>query len=230
MSIVAASAVVVASCGEKSTSEVAAGFTKAEVDSVSYAVGVSLAGMVKQANLGNLNYSEMNKAIQDVLGEKTLKIDEMSAQGVIQKYIVKRQEVVASENSEKGKKFLEENKGKDSVMTTESGLQYKIITPGNEVKPTAQDTVEVHYTGKLIDGTVFDSSVERGNTVKFPLSNVIKGWTEGMQLIGEGGKAMLYIPAELGYGAQQMGPQIAPNSTLVFEVELIKVSRAKESK
>lgn len=224
LSIIALAALFTYSCGEKKTST--QGLTKSEIDSASYAVGLSLGNFVKQANFGDLNLKEVNKAIADVVNGDSLKFDMNKANEVIQGYVSKRQIAVAAENKEKGAAFLKENGTKDSVVTTASGLQYKIITAGAGVKPAANDTVQVNYKGTLIDGTEFDSSYKRGEPVKFPLNGVLKGWTEGIQFISEGGKIKLYIPSELGYGEQQAGPTVGPNSTLIFEVELLKVSKA----
>ena len=124
-----------------------------------------------------------------------------------------------------GREFLEENAKKDSVKVTESGLQYMVLKEGKGAKPGATDTVTVHYTGTLIDGKVFDSSVERGEPATFPLDKVIPGWTEGLQLMSEGAKYRLFIPSELAYGSKGAGDQILPNSTLIFDVELIKVNK-----
>jgi FKBP-type peptidyl-prolyl cis-trans isomerase FkpA len=126
---------------------------------------------------------------------------------------------------EKGEKFLAENKTKEGVKTTDSGLQYKITKEGTGKSPKATDVVVVHYEGKLLDGTVFDSSIKRGQPIDFPLNRVIPGWTEGLQLMKEGGKAILYIPSKLAYGPRGTGAggPIGPNETLIFEVELIKV-------
>ena len=124
---------------------------------------------------------------------------------------------------EKGERFLAENKGKEGVKTTASGLQYKIVKEGTGKSPAATDTVLVHYEGKLLDGTVFDSSIKRGEPISFPLNRVIPGWTEGLQLVKEGGKAILYIPSKLAYGSSGAGGAIGPNETLIFEVELIKI-------
>lgn len=223
LSIIALAALVTYSCGEKKTS--APGLTKAEIDSASYAVGVSLGSMVKQANFGDLNLKEVNKAIADVLNGDSLKISVIKANEVIQSFIAKRQIAVAAENKEKGVTFLKKNGTKDSVVTTASGLQYKILAEGTGIKPEAQDTVQVHYRGTLIDGKEFDSSYTRGEPVSFPLNGVLKGWIEGLQFIGEGGKIRLFIPAELGYGEQQASPVIGPNSTLIFDIELLKVTK-----
>jgi FKBP-type peptidyl-prolyl cis-trans isomerase len=124
---------------------------------------------------------------------------------------------------EKGEKFLAENKSKEGVKTTASGLQYKVNKEGTGKSPAATDNVLVHYEGKLLDGTVFDSSIKRGEPISFPLNRVIPGWTEGLQLMKEGGKSTLYIPSKLAYGASGAGGAIGPNETLIFEVELIKV-------
>ena len=132
----------------------------------------------------------------------------------------------ALQNIERGNSFLTANKANQDVVETASGLQYKILKKGDgSVHPSANSTVKVHYHGTLLDGTVFDSSVERNEPISFPLNRVIKGWTEGLQLIKEGGEATLYIPAELAYGKQQAGEKILPNSTLVFDVKLVKVGK-----
>ena len=129
----------------------------------------------------------------------------------------------AEENAKAGEKYLTENKAKDGVKTTDSGLQYKVDKAGEGAQPKASDTVKVHYTGKLIDGTVFDSSVERGEPVTFKVQEVIPGWIEGLQLMKTGGKYTFYIPSKLGYGEFGAGPTIPPNSVLVFDVELLEI-------
>ena len=129
------------------------------------------------------------------------------------------------DNKTIGREFLEENAKNDSVIQTESGLQYMVLKEGKGAKPGPTDEVTVHYTGKLINGTVFDSSVERGEPATFPLNKVIPGWTEGLQLMSEGSKYRLFIPSELAYGEKGAGQQILPNSTLIFDVELIKVEK-----
>ena len=129
----------------------------------------------------------------------------------------------ADSASEKGEAFLKENASKEGVKTTASGLQYKITKEGTGKSPKATDTVVVHYAGKLLDGTEFDSSIKRGEPATFPLNRVIPGWTEGLQLLKEGGKATLYIPSKLGYGERGAGGKIGPNETLIFDVELIKI-------
>ncbi len=135
---------------------------------------------------------------------------------------------MSADNLEKGKKYLAENGKKSGVKTTESGLQYEELNAGKGANPTAQDTVKVHYRGTLIDGTEFDSSYARNEPVSFPLNGVIPGWTEGLQLIKEGGKARLVIPSDLAYGPGGMGNAIGPNETLIFEVELIEINPGAE--
>ncbi len=225
-------AALLASCSNGS-SERLPGISKGQVDSVSYAVGVSFGNMLKQSDMKGLDFAEINKGMHDVLDGKDLKIGEDMIGQVINGYMMKAQVAMQQLKEQEQKEFFAENGTKDGVNTTESGLQYRIELPGNnEVMATAEDTVEVHYTGMLLDGTVFDSSVERGEPAKFPLKAVIKGWTEGMQLVGEGGKIKLWIPYELGYGPRAMGPQLPAYSTLVFDVELLKVYKAaaKEDK
>lgn len=130
-----------------------------------------------------------------------------------------------AENAKKATEFLEANKKKQGVVALPSGLQYKMLKEGKGRKPSATDTVTVHYEGRLINGTVFDSSVKRGQPASFPLNRVIRGWTEGLQLVQEGGKIELYIPPDLGYGARGAGPAIGPNELLIFTVELISVGK-----
>ena len=129
------------------------------------------------------------------------------------------------DNKTLGREFMEQNAKNDSVTQTTSGLQYMVLKEGTGAKPGAEDTVTVHYTGKLLDGTVFDSSVERGEPASFPLNAVIPGWTEGLQLMSEGSKYRLFIPSELAYGSKGAGDKILPNATLIFDVELIKVTK-----
>ena len=135
--------------------------------------------------------------------------------------------VEIKDNLTLGREFLAENAKNDSVVQTESGLQYMVLKEGTGIKPAATDTVTVHYTGKLLDGTVFDSSVERGEPATFPLDKVIPGWTEGLQLMSEGSEYRLFIPSELAYGSKGAGDKILPNATLIFDVQLIKVDKQK---
>lgn len=230
LSVLAISAILIASCGEKKQPAAAAegqtpvpSFTKADIDSVSYAVGVTLGFMIKEANFGEIDMKRVQSAMKEVLnGEEKLMIDQLKAGPIIQNFLRKRSEIVSAENITKGKEFLEANKTKDSVKVTETGLQYILRNEGTGVKPNDIDTIEVHYKGTLIDGTEFDSSIGK-TPAKFPVGNVIPGWKEGLKLVGKGGKIKLFIPAELAYGAQQASAKITPNSTLIFEVEVLDV-------
>lgn len=220
-------AVVFASCGGNSQPQIE-GITKSQVDSVSYAVGVSLGQMIKGAGFEGLNYNKVMDGIEDIQNGVDPKITPEEAGVIINSYMIKVQMATQRKKENQEKEFMNANAKNEGVQQTESGLQYKIENPGNEVRATEKDTVEVHYKGTLLDGTVFDSSYDRGETASFPLDRVIKGWTEGMQLVGEGGKLTLWVPYSLGYGPRQMSEQLPAYSTLVFEVELIKVKKAQE--
>ncbi len=200
---------------------------KTQLDSISYALGQNYANMMKQNQL-KINSDIFIAGLKETEAGKsklTKEQEDKMLSALNQMMQKKHQEAAAKKaagNKEKGKKFLAQNKKKPNVKVTSSGLQYKVVKEGKGKKPKATDKVTVHYTGKLLDGTVFDSSVERGQPIEFGLNQVIPGWTEGVQLMKEGGKIILYIPSELGYGDRDMG-QIPPGSTLIFEVELIKV-------
>ena len=207
--------------------------SKAQVDSVSYLLGINFGSFLKQYNFGgDLNYAEMKKGILDFLGAegnqadsnfvKQFKVNPELMNDVFNNFLDKREKYTSALAAAKEKEFFDGNAKKDGIKTTESGLQYKIIEPGSEVKPGPQDTVLVRYKGSLLDGTVFDEVPADEEAIRLTLDRVIPGWTEGLQLIGEGGKAVLYIPSELGYGSRGSGV-IEPNSTLVFDVELEKV-------
>lgn len=221
--------VMFASCGGNTQPQIE-GITKAETDSVSYAIGVSFGQMIKGSGIVGVNYSEVVKAMKDVEAGKETKITAQESGMVINTYITKVQMALQRQKAEEQADFMAANKAKEGVVETESGLQYKIENPGNDVKASPTDTVEVNYKGTLLDGTVFDSSYDRGESAKFPLNRVISGWTEGMQLVGEGGKITLWVPYELGYGSRQMSEDLPAFSTLIFEVELIKVNKAEEKK
>ena len=150
------------------------------------------------------------------------------AHKIINEYLQALQEKLTAAAKEAGEKFLAENKTKEGVKTTASGLQYVVEKQGTGIRPTASDEVTVHYTGKLLDGTVFDSSVERGEPATFPLNRVIPGWTEGVQLMQEGSKYRFFIPSDLAYGPQGIPNAIPPHSTLIFDVELIKVNHKSD--
>ena len=199
-------------------------------DSASYAIGKDIYQSWLQQNLG-INGEAAGQSMIDCYKGQNTWTNEMMRPLLnrFQQEFEKRQraeqdKMMASkdENIDKGKKFLQENALNKSIYTTKSGLQYKIVKKGNGKKPKATDRVRVHYTGTLIDGTKFDSSVDRGEPAEFPLNAVIPGWTEGLQLMDEGSKYILYIPYNLGYGEQPVG-SIPPGSTLIFEVELIEI-------
>lgn len=193
-------------------------------DKVSYAVGLSIAESLKSQQLGGLDLDLLKDGIQDIFEQRELKINPQEANGLIQSYLEEANSAAFGENKEKGIAFLEENKNKEGISITASGLQYEIIQEGSGNKPSATDNVTVHYHGTLIDGTVFDSSIERGTPASFGVNQVIPGWTEALQLMSVGAKFKLYIPQELAYGANpHPGGPIQPYSALIFDVELIEI-------
>lgn len=197
---------------------------KNEIDSVSYSLGVNIGENIK-AQFPNLDLKNFEVGIEDVLNDKKQpKVEGADAQKIIQDYFTKVQAKANEEKIEAGKKFLEENSKRDEVITLESGLQYEVLKAGEGAKPTPNDQVTTHYHGTLIDGTVFDSSVERGEPATFPVSGVIKGWTEALQLMSVGAKWRLYVPSDLAYGERGAGAQIGPHTTLIFDVELLKIN------
>lgn len=197
---------------------------KSESDSLSYALGVSVASFYKQQGLNNLNSTVISKAISDVLAGKKPVMDANQCQGFIMTYMNKQQATKSKPNVDAGEKFLAQNKTKAGVKTTPSGLQYEVLTQGQGPKPLATDTVVVNYKGTLINGTEFDNSYKRGEPISFPLNGVIRGWTEGLQLMPVGSKYKFYIPYQLGYGLNEQGP-IPAGSVLVFEVELLQIKK-----
>ncbi len=202
--------------------------TSAQIDTVSYALGMYYGRMLTSSPFGELNLAQVRKGFYDVInGKEETMVHEDKAGRVIQDHLMEYQAYETVRNKELGEEFLAANKEKEGVVTTESGLQYKIEEEGSGLTPESVDTVEVNYEGRLLDGTVFDSSYERGESVKFPLNRVIRGWSEGLTYIKEGGKIQLYIPSDLAYGPQGTGP-IPGNSTLIFDVELLKVLKAVE--
>ncbi|MFV0591402.1 MAG: FKBP-type peptidyl-prolyl cis-trans isomerase [Draconibacterium sp.] len=198
------------------------------VDSVSYAIGVLVGANNKKQLEGAPGHNDMNiEAMAQAFRSSSLgeepKIAEEDANALIQKFFMEENDREAQENLEAGSKFLEENGKREGVTTTESGLQYEVLTEGTGEKPTATDQVRVHYHGTLIDGTVFDSSVDEGEPVVFGVNRVIPGWTEALELMPVGSKWKVYIPAELAYGERGAGGDIGPNAALIFEVELLEI-------
>ena len=193
------------------------------MDKFSYAIGLGIGQNLLSMGAQGINVEDFAQAIADVLNGKETAISHNEAREIVNKYFMELEAKMNAENIEKGKAFLEENAKKEGVITLPSGLQYQVITEGNGKKPSATDKFKCHYEGTLIDGTLFDSSIKRGQPAVFGVNQVIKGWVEALQLMSEGSKWRLFIPSELGYGAQQAGEMIPPHSTLIFEVELIEV-------
>ena len=193
------------------------------MDKFSYAIGLGIGQNLLSMGAQGINVEDFAQAIADVLNRKETAISHNEAREIVNKYFMELEEKMNAENIEKGKAFLAENAKKEGIVTLPSGLQYEVITEGNGKKPSATDKVKCHYEGTLIDGTLFDSSIKRGQPAVFGVNQVIKGWVEALQLMSEGSKWRLFIPSEFGYGAQQAGEMITPHSTLIFEVELIEV-------
>lgn len=193
------------------------------MDKISYALGLSLGNNLLSSGIKSLNIEKLARGIQDVLEQKKPEITYQEAQEIIDEYFRKLQEQSSEKTISEGKAFLESNGKRPEVITLKSGLQYKIINKGNGNLPKASDKVRVHYHGTLIDGTVFDSSVRRGEPATFGVTQVISGWVEALQLMPVGSKWKLYIPSNLAYGAQGAGQHIGPHTTLIFEVELLDI-------
>lgn len=193
------------------------------MDKFSYAIGLGIGQNLLAMGAKGINVDDFAQAISAVLnGEKTA-ISHNEAREIVNKFFEELESKQNAVHIEEGKKFLEENAKKEGIITLPSGLQYEILKEGNGKKATATDQVKCHYEGTLLDGTLFDSSVQRGEPAVFGVSQVIPGWVEALQLMPEGSKWKLYIPSDLAYGAQGAGQMIPPHSTLIFEVELIQV-------
>ncbi len=193
------------------------------MDKLSYAWGLAMGQQLRGMGVKTLSIEDYTNAVKSVFDgiEPQLPIEE--AQKLINEYLQNLEAEASAKARESGKKFLEENKNNENVKVTASGLQYIVEKEGTGIQPTATDDVTVHYTGRLLNGQVFDSSVQRGEPATFPLNRVIPGWTEGVQLMKEGAKYTFFIPSELAYGEHGVPNAIPPHSTLIFEVELIKV-------
>lgn len=229
-----AGAIVLTGCNKETASTEPATVELDTVEKkVSYIVGYNMANQAK-ANDFPLDVQAMTLALEDVTAGKEPKLTQEEMQATMVTFQTEQQakraeamNLVAETNLKEGQAFLEANAKKDGVKTTESGLQYKVITEGSGASPAAEDTVQVNYRGTLIDGTEFDSSYKRGEPISFPVSGVIPGWVEALQLMKEGGKWELYIPSELAYGPGGTSGAIGPNATLIFEVELLAINPDK---
>lgn len=193
------------------------------MDKISYALGLGIGHQLKNMGIENFSVEDFAQSIKDVMEDKATAMTSQEAQALLNTYFQEKQKAESQKAINEGKAFLEENAKKEGVVTTKSGLQYEILTEGTGKQPKATDTVRCHYEGSLINGSVFDSSYKRGEPAEFGLSQVIPGWTEGVQLMKEGAKYRFYIPYLLGYGENGAGSSIPPYSTLIFDVELIKV-------
>ena len=194
-----------------------------ELEKVSYSIGINVATSIKSEGLDSINSFYISKGFQDVFENKDLAVNIEESNKIIGEYFNKKQDAKNQRLAIDSKIFLDQNKQKDGVMTTESGLQYLILSEGKGNNPTLNDNVTVHYHGTLIDGTIFDSSVDRKQPATFPLNGVIPGWQEALQMMSVGSKWKIFIPSELAYGESGAGA-IGPNSTLIFEVELLSIN------
>lgn len=192
-------------------------------DKASYGLGMSIGESLLKDGLDSLDLEIFAQGVKDrIAGTSAIPVEE--SQQALQVYYTEMQNAKGSKNVEAGLLFMEANGKKDGIKTLASGMQYEVMTTGEGAKPKASDTVTTHYHGTLIDGTVFDSSVERGQPASFPVNGVIQGWVEALQLMETGSKWRLFIPPNLAYGAQGSPPVIGPNSTLIFEVELLSIN------
>lgn len=193
------------------------------MNKISYALGLGIGQQLKSMNIEDFSIEDFTKSISEVMAGRETAISSREAQVMLNEYFQKKEKEQAQTAIAEGKVYLEQNAKRDGVTQTKSGLQYEVLTEGTGKSPKATDTVRCHYEGRLLDGTVFDSSYKRGEPADFGLNQVIPGWTEGVQLMKEGAKFRFHIPYLLAYGERGAGAQIPPYSTLVFDVELIKV-------
>ncbi|PZX60507.1 FKBP-type peptidyl-prolyl cis-trans isomerase [Hydrotalea sandarakina] len=197
---------------------------KTEKDSASYALGISVGQSLVAQNLSNINTELFVKGLKEITQKQKVALTDAQVMNIITAYAAKMQELKTQENIAAGKKFLEANGKRPGVVTLPDGLQYEVLKTGTDTtKPTLNDKVTCHYHGTLIDGTVFDSSVDRGEPATFPLNGVIKGWQEALQLMTVGSKWKIYLPSDLAYGNRGAGDKIGPGATLVFTVELLGI-------
>jgi len=217
------SVIAIAQVKKKPTSAATEPALKTTTDSISYALGLNFANFCKQQGIETLNAPLVSKAINDALKNNKLQLNEQQANNTIIGYIQKVKSEKSAESKKAGDVFLAANKIKPGVVTLPSGLQYSVLKEGSGPKPAATDKVKCNYEGRLIDGTVFDSSEKQGQAIEFAVNGVIAGWTEALQLMPTGSKWRLFVPSNLAYGDQQPGPIIKPGSTLVFDVELLEI-------
>ena len=197
------------------------------MDKISYALGLGIGQQIKNMHIDGFSIDDFSQSIRDIIEGKTTAMTSREAQQMLNEYFQRKEKEQAQQAIAEGKVFLEENAKRDAVTQTKSGLQYEVLTEGSGRSPKATDTVRCHYEGRLLDGSVFDSSYQRGEPADFGLNQVIAGWTEGVQLMKEGAKYRFFIPYLLGYGERGAGASIPPYSTLIFDVELIKVLGTK---
>lgn len=193
------------------------------MDKLSYALGMSMASSLVNSGLKHIEVESFVKAFTEIINHTAPSMSAQEADEVIQRYFRENRDTISAQNLEEGKAFLKENGEKEGVVTLPGGLQYEILQKGEGALPKATDKVKCHYHGTLLDGTVFDSSVERGQPAVFGVNQVIKGWVEALQLMRVGSKWRLFIPSELAYGEQGAGNSIAPNAALIFDVELLGI-------
>ena len=220
---VAVLSLVLAGCDNKAADSAE---LKTPAQKASYGIGLSMGKNLSQEGMDDLDSQAVALGIEDALAKKDQRLTDeelMEAFGFLQARAQERMSALNDEAAKAGADFLVENAKRDGVQTTESGLQYEVVKKAEGAQPKVSDVVSVHYQGTLVDGSVFDSSIERGEPVEFPVGGVIPGWVEGLQLMKVGEKYKFYIPSELAYGAQSPTPAIPANSTLVFEVELLDI-------
>ena len=221
LAAVALVSLVLAGCDSQTSAEL-----KTPAQKASYGIGLNMGKSLAQEGMDDLDSQAVAQGIEDAIGKKEQKHKDeelVEAFAFLQKRAEERMAALNDEAAKAGKKFLEDNARRDGVKTTASGLQYEIVTKAEGAQPKATDVVSVHYEGRLTDGKVFDSSIQRGSPIDLPVSGVIPGWVEALQLMHVGEKAKLYIPSELAYGAQSPSPAIPANSVLVFDLELLSI-------
>ncbi len=214
-----------------SLSSLAEDSQKSQKDKVSYSIGVNLGTQLGRTR-DDIDLDKLIEGVKDAFADKKLKLSSEEMQQALtsfrenqQKKKQEKRQALANKNKAEGDAFLTENKKKKGVTTLPSGLQYKVVSSGKGASPKASDTVVTHYHGTLIDGTVFDSSVERGQPATFPVSGVIKGWTEALQKMKVGDKWKVFVPSQLAYGPNGAGDRIGPNTTLIFDIELLEIKK-----